>query len=101
MRGLRILYTTGLYLCSLFLYYQKYLFVNILYNYLFMIEDGLTYQKAVAEMESILELLEKESLPVDELSEKVNRVAALLAFCRKKLLSTEEEVQKIIESIPQ
>ena len=66
-----------------------------------MIEDGLTYRKAVAEMESILELLEKESLPVDELSEKVSRVAELLAFCRKKLLSTEEEVQKIIESIPQ
>jgi len=59
----------------------------------------LSYKDAVAEIEEILEQIETGELDVDELSEKVKRVSSLVALCREKLHSTEEEIEKILNEM--
>lgn len=59
----------------------------------------LSYKDAVAEIEEILEQIETGELDVDELSEKVKRVSSLVAICREKLHSTEEEIEKILNEM--
>ena len=58
-----------------------------------------TYGEAMTEIEEILEKIEKGELDVDELTDKVKRVASLLDLCKKKLKITEEEIQKVIEGL--
>lgn len=59
----------------------------------------LSYNEAVAEIEEILGRMESEELDVDELSEKVKRVAELVRYCRSKLKNTEEEVEKVLKEM--
>lgn len=58
-----------------------------------------TYGEAIAEIEEILEKIESGELDVDELTDKVKRVASLLEICKKKLRTTEAEIQKVIEGL--
>lgn len=58
-----------------------------------------TYGEAMAEIEEILEKIETGELDVDDLTEKVKRVAGLLDICKKKLRTTEVEIQKVIETL--
>jgi exodeoxyribonuclease VII small subunit len=58
-----------------------------------------TYGEAMAEIEEILEKIESGELDVDELTDNVRRVANLLELCRKKLKTTEAEIQKVIEGL--
>ncbi|MDQ3291551.1 MAG: exodeoxyribonuclease VII small subunit [Bacteroidota bacterium] len=60
------------------------------------VNDDLTYQKALEELEKIVEALEDESIPVDELALKVKRASDLIEFCQAKLTETDEEVKKIL-----
>ena len=55
-----------------------------------------TYTAAITEIEEILKKIESGELDVDALTEKVKRVADLLEICKKKLRTTEEEIQKVI-----
>ena len=64
-----------------------------------MDKKKLTYKEAIEEMETILEKLENEELDVDKLTENVKRISYLLQFCKEKLTSTEEEIQKIINNM--
>lgn len=64
-----------------------------------MEKERLTYRTAMEEIESIVALLEGNKLDVDQLSEKVKRVACLVEFCQGKLRKTEEEVEKILASM--
>jgi exodeoxyribonuclease VII small subunit len=59
----------------------------------------LSYNEAIAEVEAILEKIENEELDVDELAEKVKRVSVLLKLCKDKLLSTNEQVEKILKEM--
>lgn len=58
-----------------------------------------TYNEAIAEIEEILQKIETGDLDVDELTDKVKRVAFLLETCRKKLRKTESEIQKVIDGL--
>lgn len=62
-------------------------------------EKKMNYKEAMAEIENIVDKLEENKLDVDELSEKVKRVAQLIAFCKSKLHDTEEEVENILKSM--
>ena len=64
-----------------------------------MAKKDISYNEAVVEIEKILQQLENEELDIDNLSEKVKKVSSLLKTCKKKLHRTEEEVQKILDSI--
>ena len=58
-----------------------------------------TYGEAMTEIEEILEKIESGELDVDDLTDKVKRVASLLDICKTKLKTTEVEIQKVIESL--
>lgn len=62
-----------------------------------MSKKQLTYSDAIAEIEVIVDRMENGELDIDELTANVKRVAELLTFCKAKLKSTEEEVQKILK----
>ena len=62
-------------------------------------EEKLTYKSAITEIENLVKLLEDNKLDVDELSEKVKRMAVLVEFCKNKLHQTEEDVNSVLKSI--
>ncbi len=64
-----------------------------------MTENKPGFNKAVKELEQILEKIESGELDVDELSGKVKRASELLRLCQSKLRDTEEEIDKIIEEM--
>lgn len=59
----------------------------------------MTYNEAIAEVEEILDNIENEELDVDELAEKVKRVAFLLKLCKEKLQNTNDQVEKILKEM--
>lgn len=59
----------------------------------------LTYSMALTELEQIIGEIEKETIDVDALTEKVKRAAYLIKFCGDKLRTTEEEVKKALSEI--
>lgn len=62
-----------------------------------MTKKTLKYSEAISEIEDIVAQIESNELDIDELTEKLKRVSELLKFCKAKLRSTEEEVQKIMK----
>jgi exodeoxyribonuclease VII small subunit len=62
-------------------------------------KKALSYNKAMAEVEEILEQIENEELDVDDLAEKVKRVSVLLKTCKDKLLKTNEQVEQILKEM--
>ncbi|WP_410879048.1 exodeoxyribonuclease VII small subunit [Myroides sp. DW712] len=63
--------------------------------------EKLTYEAAAAELNQILTALKNEEITVDELAEKVERASQLILFCKKKLTTTEEKIEKIIDKLEQ
>jgi exodeoxyribonuclease VII small subunit len=59
----------------------------------------MTYEKAYEELQQIIADIEAGEISVDTLSEKVKRAAELIAFCKEKLTSTENDVQKILDDL--
>ena len=57
--------------------------------------DGPSYAEASGELEQILQDIESGEIDLDVLTDKVERAATLLAFCRQKLAATETKVKKI------
>jgi exodeoxyribonuclease VII small subunit len=58
-----------------------------------------SYHEANAELEQILQQIESGDIDLDELSDKVERAAALLAVCREKLAATELKVKKVVADL--
>jgi exodeoxyribonuclease VII small subunit len=58
-----------------------------------------TYNEAITEIEEILQKIETGELDVDDLTDKVKRVAYLLETCKKKLKTTESEIQKVMDGL--
>ena len=50
-------------------------------------------------MQQIVADIEDGEISVDELSEKVKRASELIAICKKKLSSTEEDVNQILKEL--
>lgn len=59
----------------------------------------ISYKSAIQEIEEILEKIENEELDVDELSDKVKRVSALIKVCKDKLYKTENDVHDILDQL--
>ncbi len=58
-----------------------------------------TYERATAELESILEQLKNDDITIDELATKVEQAGKLINFCKEKLNTTEKNVTEIIEKL--
>lgn len=63
-----------------------------------MAKKKLTYAEAMAELEVILARLRSDELSVDDLAKSVARATELIAECRAILTTTEEEVDKLVNS---
>lgn len=64
-------------------------------------EDNLTYEKALAELEQILKAMQSDQCDIDKLASMTKRATELLAACRSKLTATESELREILDSMEQ
>ncbi len=64
-----------------------------------MAEKIISFNKAIEELEEILQRIESGALDLDDLTSQVKRASALLKICNDKLRSTEEELEKIVKDI--
>ena len=64
-----------------------------------MAEKKFSYNAAMLEVEQILASLEKNSLDVDEMSQKVKRATELLQACKQKLYQADAEIQAVFENV--
>ena len=58
-----------------------------------------SYTEAFAELQKIVAEIEDGEISVDVLSQKVKRASELIKVCKTKLISTEEDVNKILDQI--
>ena len=61
--------------------------------------EKINYSKAFEELQAIVMEIELGEISVDELSEKVKRAAQLIKICKTKLITTEEDVNKILKEL--
>ena len=64
-----------------------------------MSESKVNYVQAFEELQAIVSEIELGQITVDILSEKVKRAAELIAICKTKLSSTEEDVNQILKEL--
>jgi len=64
-----------------------------------MAKKILSYQKAIDELEDILFKMEHDDLQIDLLSVQVKRASELITFCKSKLKSTEDDVEKVLSEM--
>ncbi|WP_296112177.1 exodeoxyribonuclease VII small subunit [uncultured Alistipes sp.] len=62
-----------------------------------MAKKTMTYAEAMAQIESILDRLQREEITVDNLAAEVKRATELIAECKARLHKAEEEVGKILQ----
>lgn len=60
---------------------------------------NLSYKEAMAQLEEIVHKIENEEPDVDELSTLVKKASELMNFCKKKLKTTEEEINETLERL--
>jgi exodeoxyribonuclease VII small subunit len=58
-----------------------------------------SYEAAIQELELIVRALEEGEMPIDQLAAQVKRASELIAFCREKLLFTENEVHSVLNQL--
>lgn len=59
----------------------------------------LNYTTAKSELEAIVRELESGKMDVDVITQKVKRASELIRYCKEKLTTTDEELQKILDEI--
>ncbi len=62
-----------------------------------MDKKEITYNQAMAEIESILKRFESEDFDVDSLAEQVGRATELIKLCRRKLKKADDDVRRILD----
>ena len=62
-------------------------------------KDNLNYKQAIEELEKIVGEIENGEIDIDMLAEKVKRATFLSQFCKNKLKSTQEELEKLFKII--
>jgi len=66
-----------------------------------MSTEPLTYKVAMEELQNIIKEIEQPTVDVDVLAERVKRATTLIKFCKDKLRTAEDEVQKALGEIEQ
>jgi exodeoxyribonuclease VII small subunit len=59
----------------------------------------LSYKDAVEEIEQIISKIEDDEYSIDEIAEKVKRISFLINYCKEKLRTTEDELDKILKKM--
>lgn len=61
-----------------------------------MENNEMKYEKAVSELEEIVDKMERDELDIDQLSEQLKRAKVLVKLCKGKLTKTDEEIKKLL-----
>jgi exodeoxyribonuclease VII small subunit len=61
-----------------------------------MENNKMKYEKAVCELEEIVDKMERDELDIDQLSEQLKRAKVLVKLCKDKLTKTDEEIKKLL-----
>lgn len=61
--------------------------------------DDLSYDEAIEELNNILSSLQEETLSIDQLTDSIKRASELLESCNSRLISTEKEVNSVIQKL--
>ena len=61
-----------------------------------MENNEMKYEKAVSELEEIVDKMERDELDIDQLSEQLKRAKVLAKLCKDKLTKTDEEIKKLL-----
>ena len=61
--------------------------------------DDLSYDEAIKELKNILSTLQDETLSIDQLTDSIKRASELLESCNSRLISTEIEVNSVIQKL--
>ena len=61
-----------------------------------MENNEMKYEKAVSELEEIVDKMERDELDIDQLSEQLKRAKGLVKLCKDKLTKTDEEIKKLL-----
>ncbi|MCC8038673.1 MAG: exodeoxyribonuclease VII small subunit [Bacteroidales bacterium] len=63
--------------------------------------EEITYNKAITELETILQTMQSDRCDIDKLSALTRRAAELIKLCRARLTATDQELQQILASLQQ
>lgn len=58
-----------------------------------------TYEEAMAQLEAIVQQIERGELSIDALSSKVKEATELVQKCKEILHTTDEAIEKMLETI--
>ena len=61
-----------------------------------MADQEIGYTDAMAELDEILDELERDDLDVDVLAERVKRASELIKLCRTRIARAQDDVDKIV-----
>ena len=61
-----------------------------------MENNEMKYEKAVSELEEIVDKMERDELDIDQLYEQLKRAKVLVKLCKDKLNKTDEEIKKLL-----
>ena len=61
-----------------------------------MENNEMKYEKAVSELEEIVDKMERDELDIDQLSEQLKRAKVLVKLCKDKLTKMDEEIKKLL-----
>lgn len=64
-----------------------------------MAKKAFSFNEAITEIEKILKSIENGDLDVDKLLAEVKRASELIKQCQKKLRTTEEEINSILNDL--
>ena len=59
----------------------------------------LGYAEAIAELEDILETLDRDDVDVDQLAEHVQRAAELIELCRERIGSAKLRIEEVVGAL--
>lgn len=63
-----------------------------------MKKSTLTYEEAMSQLEELVRQVENNEQGIDKLAEQLKKAQQLIAFCKDKLYTTDEEIQKILKN---
>jgi exodeoxyribonuclease VII small subunit len=62
-------------------------------------DEAVGYADAMAELDAILDELERDDLDVDVLAERVKRASELIKLCRTRIARAQADVDKIVTDL--
>ena len=63
-----------------------------------MENEQLTYEKAMAQLETLAQQMERGEVPIDEMAERLRHAQQLIQYCRQRLTAADASVQQILLS---